>query len=326
MNDLIRPTLYDSFHRIWPVAPAAGLPAPPEDYEADNPGHVRRRTWSARCASRATSWPRTGNLPPMNRGDLLATFSAGAYGMAMSSNYNSRLPGGRGARDRPHAPPDPPPRDVRGPGAGGRGLQPLTPCVELGVRACARGTPASGGTPVARRLLFALPLAVLCPLLASGQQTESEFYATARRRSPEFWRAAQFEIRTGSYERAAERIKGLLDLNPDDKTLFDLVDQPPPGTPGGIGPVPPPAERPPLVPGRPQGRRQAERGGQGQCRDADRQDGRGGREGAEQPGPHPPVRDRAGRRARGVDVCPQRTAAERQGSPAGHRPDARATD
>ena len=30
------------------------------------------------------------NLPPMDRGDLLATFSAGAYGMAMSSNYNSR--------------------------------------------------------------------------------------------------------------------------------------------------------------------------------------------------------------------------------------------
>ena len=29
-------------------------------------------------------------LPPMKRGDLLATFSAGAYGMAMSSNYNSR--------------------------------------------------------------------------------------------------------------------------------------------------------------------------------------------------------------------------------------------
>jgi diaminopimelate decarboxylase len=29
-------------------------------------------------------------LPPVRRGDLLATFSAGAYGMAMSSNYNSR--------------------------------------------------------------------------------------------------------------------------------------------------------------------------------------------------------------------------------------------
>src|SRR5204862_212957 len=41
MNDLIRPTLYDSFHRIWPVAPAAGLPAPPEDYEAAIPGTQR---------------------------------------------------------------------------------------------------------------------------------------------------------------------------------------------------------------------------------------------------------------------------------------------
>lgn len=30
-------------------------------------------------------------LPPLKRGDLLAVFSAGAYGMAMSSNYNSRL-------------------------------------------------------------------------------------------------------------------------------------------------------------------------------------------------------------------------------------------
>src|SRR5262249_37630607 len=38
MNDLIRPTLYDSFHRIWPAEPAGGFPAPPEDYEADIPG------------------------------------------------------------------------------------------------------------------------------------------------------------------------------------------------------------------------------------------------------------------------------------------------
>ena len=30
-------------------------------------------------------------LPAVRRGDLLATFSAGAYGMAMSSNYNGRL-------------------------------------------------------------------------------------------------------------------------------------------------------------------------------------------------------------------------------------------
>ena len=86
---------------------------------------------------------------------------------------------------------------------------------------------------MARRLIFALPLLAFLPLLASGQQQESEFYALPKT-VPEFWRAAQFEIRTGSYERAAERIKGLLDLNPDDKTLFDLVDKPPPGTPGGM--------------------------------------------------------------------------------------------
>src|SRR5436305_7527556 len=41
MNDLIRPTLYDSFHRIWPVTPAAGVPVPPEDYEAEIPGTIK---------------------------------------------------------------------------------------------------------------------------------------------------------------------------------------------------------------------------------------------------------------------------------------------
>src|SRR5207247_1635660 len=38
MTDLIRPTLYGSFHRIWPVAPVEGLPAPPDDYEAHMAG------------------------------------------------------------------------------------------------------------------------------------------------------------------------------------------------------------------------------------------------------------------------------------------------
>src|SRR5947209_5397187 len=41
MHDLIRPTLYDSFHRLWPVAPVAGVPAPPADYDADIPGTAR---------------------------------------------------------------------------------------------------------------------------------------------------------------------------------------------------------------------------------------------------------------------------------------------
>ena len=90
MNDLIRPTLYDSFHRIWPVAPAAGLPTPPADYESEIPGTQKQTVVGPVCES-GDFLAKDRNLPAVNRGDLLAVFSAGAYGMAMSSNYNSRL-------------------------------------------------------------------------------------------------------------------------------------------------------------------------------------------------------------------------------------------
>src|SRR5207253_437816 len=89
MNDLIRPTLYDSFHRIWPVAPAAGMPAPPADYEAAIPGTHKVDVVGPVCES-GDFLAKGRYLPPLHRGDLLATFSAGAYGMAMSSNYNGR--------------------------------------------------------------------------------------------------------------------------------------------------------------------------------------------------------------------------------------------
>jgi diaminopimelate decarboxylase len=89
MNDLIRPTLYDSFHRIWPVAPAAGLPSPPADYETAIPETFAQNVVGPVCES-GDFLAKDRNLPRMVRGELLATFSAGAYGMAMSSNYNSR--------------------------------------------------------------------------------------------------------------------------------------------------------------------------------------------------------------------------------------------
>ncbi len=89
MNDLIRPTLYDSFHRIWPAEPAAGLPAPPEDYEADVPGTTKQDVVGPICES-GDFLAKARALPALRRGDLLATFSAGAYGMAMASNYNAR--------------------------------------------------------------------------------------------------------------------------------------------------------------------------------------------------------------------------------------------
>jgi diaminopimelate decarboxylase len=90
MNDLIRPTLYDSFHRIWPVQPEANWPALPDDFEADIPGCEKTDVVGPVCES-GDFLARGRSLPPVRRGDLLATFSAGAYGMAMSSNYNSRL-------------------------------------------------------------------------------------------------------------------------------------------------------------------------------------------------------------------------------------------
>jgi diaminopimelate decarboxylase len=89
MNDLIRPTLYDSFHRIWPAEPAAEFPAPPEDYEGEIPGTVKQDVVGPVCES-GDFLARDRRLPPLRRGELLATFSAGAYGMAMASNYNSR--------------------------------------------------------------------------------------------------------------------------------------------------------------------------------------------------------------------------------------------
>ena len=89
MNDLIRPTLYDSFHRVWPVTVPAGVPERPDDYEADIPGCERQDVVGPVCES-GDYLARNRSLPRLARGDLLAVSSAGAYGMSMASNYNAR--------------------------------------------------------------------------------------------------------------------------------------------------------------------------------------------------------------------------------------------
>lgn len=86
MNDLVRPAMYDSFHRIWPVAPKV---APPVDFEAEIPGCEPTDVVGPICES-GDYLAKGRYLPPMERGDLVCTFSAGAYGTTMSSNYNSR--------------------------------------------------------------------------------------------------------------------------------------------------------------------------------------------------------------------------------------------
>ena len=68
MNDLIRPALYESYHRIWPVALAPGVPprrrtpSPPPPSPGSSPG-----TSSARCVRAATSWRRTAPCPGSTR-------------------------------------------------------------------------------------------------------------------------------------------------------------------------------------------------------------------------------------------------------------------
>jgi diaminopimelate decarboxylase len=76
MTELLRPALYNAFHRIVAVAPRAGEPRP---YEVVGP----------LCES-SDIFGRDRLLPPLEPGDLLAVLDTGAYGAAMASTYNRR--------------------------------------------------------------------------------------------------------------------------------------------------------------------------------------------------------------------------------------------
>jgi diaminopimelate decarboxylase len=89
MNDLIRPALYGAYHHIWPVrGPAAPLLSPPGRGAAKN-GLETMDIVGPICET-SDCLARDRRLPPLKSGDLIAIFGAGAYGMAMSSTYNSR--------------------------------------------------------------------------------------------------------------------------------------------------------------------------------------------------------------------------------------------
>ncbi len=77
MNDLIRPAMYDAYHDIRPLRPRLG-----EHVIYDVVGPV--------CETGDT-FTRDRPLPPLKAADLLAFMTAGAYGSAMASEYNSRL-------------------------------------------------------------------------------------------------------------------------------------------------------------------------------------------------------------------------------------------
>ncbi len=76
MNDLIRPALYQAYHEIVPVKP--------------RPGRERAVDVVGPVCETGDFFARDRKLGPVEPGDLLALLDAGAYGMAQSSNYNTR--------------------------------------------------------------------------------------------------------------------------------------------------------------------------------------------------------------------------------------------
>jgi diaminopimelate decarboxylase len=79
MNDLIRPSLYGAFHEIVPVRLPAGESGKTETVDIVGP-----------VCETGDFFARDRELPAVDEGDLVAILDAGAYGMALASNYNTR--------------------------------------------------------------------------------------------------------------------------------------------------------------------------------------------------------------------------------------------
>jgi diaminopimelate decarboxylase len=77
MNDLIRPTLYDAYHDIWPVDEVRNS----EEFEADVVGGI--------CET-GDYFAKSRRMAKVGPGDLLAVMTAGAYGAVQSGTYNTR--------------------------------------------------------------------------------------------------------------------------------------------------------------------------------------------------------------------------------------------
>jgi len=92
-NDLMRPSLYGAYHEIVPLA--------------RRPGRRQRMEVVGPLCESGDCFAHQRLLPPIAAGDLVAILDAGAYGFALSSNYNARpraaevaVEGGRARRIR----------------------------------------------------------------------------------------------------------------------------------------------------------------------------------------------------------------------------------
>jgi diaminopimelate decarboxylase len=78
MNDLMRPTLYDAYHEIWPVTePAPGA-------------HIMVSDVVGPVCETGDYFALAREMPELRPSDLVAILTAGAYGAVLASEYNSR--------------------------------------------------------------------------------------------------------------------------------------------------------------------------------------------------------------------------------------------
>lgn len=88
MNDLLRPSHYGSFHFIWPTEVEARFQPVRREQTMPMNGLKALDVVGPICES-GDFLALDRALPPLKRGDLMAVFAAGAYGMTMANRYNS---------------------------------------------------------------------------------------------------------------------------------------------------------------------------------------------------------------------------------------------
>ena len=79
MSDLIRPSLYEAYHKIVPI-----------EIREDSSDTAEKVDVVGPICESGDFLGKDRMLPLVMSGDLLAVMGAGAYGFTMSSNYNSR--------------------------------------------------------------------------------------------------------------------------------------------------------------------------------------------------------------------------------------------
>ncbi len=90
MNDLLRPSLYGSYHFIWPTRVNEAHAPPAVRTDAAKLDNLAAVDVVGPVCESGDFFAKDRPLPPLARGGRLAIFSAGAYGFVMASQYNAR--------------------------------------------------------------------------------------------------------------------------------------------------------------------------------------------------------------------------------------------